>query len=70
MFGGGNVQSTDYVINNVQLKFDIITLDNAWDNEYAAGLMQEKNTYTLEYIHHKQSRYHEYGGEYKHTEVC
>ena len=35
--------STNFVIRNVQLKADVITLDNAIDNDYASHLLQGKS---------------------------
>lgn len=59
LYADGNVQSKDYVINNAQLKADIITIDNALDHECAARLMQGKlYTNTTQYMHNKKSGYH------------
>ena len=42
VMAGNGFESKDFVINNVQLKCDLITLDNSLDNEYANRLLSGK----------------------------
>ena len=40
---GGTHESTDFVISNVQLKCDLVTLGSSLDNEYAQHLLDGGN---------------------------